>query len=837
MDSECKSAASPTTEMQIHHSLHLQHPLSIYNDCNGLSLFDEEPICKLCGCKCYGPSHGCVQCKFFLHKLCARLPAEFPCPIHPSQALKRHDEYREFECGSCSSTSFGFPYRCDSCGFNLDFGCVFFQEVNQDLYQIGRYDGIKCLFCANSCAGAVIACPDNEFFLHKSCYALPKQIQHPSHPFHPLRKLEYALQFKCNGCLLDQDNRAAYTCMDPSCMYSLDFDCAFLFEGCQLLHLDAHPHLLASTEKKQEDKLCCVVCHESCSGPTYSCLICKFHLHMSCIALEEIPNHPSHPFHRLMRTTEQRKFKCHACLKDNNSRPYRWEDCDFDLDFDCAFVVPHQEFEGKEPILSDIHRHPLALSGQRSKKDGKESCATASIPKDIEHRLFQGHSLQMSLGKFECSICLKDRSGIHYGCSDQACEVKLDVQCALDVDRSLITFDGHNHPLIFLENFEDYAKCSACNKYNKSHSIFHCPACNFKLHLLCGPLPCYLKQEKHLEMLVLKDTHIGDWVVDEFYCDSCEELRDPRECVYYCERCNYSAEVKCIMPELVLALMGKSGDVELRTLGRWPLSGKVASRGLSAEEIHKCDAGEVPKKTAVTLGCILESFTEGEKNELDVIFDCKEKLFEDLGGGGDTILDASLGSNEDFMQLVARLDSTGLALLKKKWDADIPFIKVGKGDNLLPEKLVRVYNDLYHAYGDPGAESGLSPQLKSIFFLHLCQTVESMWATTVLDITEEGLVDWWISVKAVRRAGFKTCFVADALKVAMHAYFGIRAKTFEDNLTHEIELLEEKIREKKASQGGIEYLESRRSSTVRECMSEAPPLMYKTASEVVLGLG
>lgn len=290
--------------------------------------------------------------------------------------------------------------------------------------------------------------------------------------------------------------------------------------------------------------------------------------------------------------------------------------------------------------------------------------------------------------------------------------------------------------------------------------------------------------------------------------------------------------------------MGKSGDVELRTLGRWSLSGQVASKGLSDEDIRKRKIGEELQKTAFTLRHIMGSLTEDETKVLDVIFDCRENLFKDLGGDGNITTVGFLGSDEDFMQLVVRLDHKCLAPLEKNWDVDMSFVQVGNGD-LAPEKFIHVYNDLYHKYGDLGAESRLSPMLMSVFFLHLCQTVESMWAITVLDVTEEQLVNWWISLKAVRKAGFKAQFAIDALKLALYAYFGTRATIFESNLGQEIKQLEEKIQEKKTLQGQIEseltryqeYLESRKSSTVKECMSEAPPMMYKTASEVVLGLG
>ncbi|PKI76144.1 hypothetical protein CRG98_003505 [Punica granatum] len=692
---------------------------------------------------------------------------------------------------------------------------IFHREHEHQLIlaELDGWEGM-CRSCRKSTSGLTYSCSRCGFYLHKRCTGNPDVIESPLHP-HPLTR-DFCTGSRCSSCRSTSISKSNF----------------------------------------------------------YKCLKCDFSLDQKC-ALADI-QHPSHPFHRLTRI-ELREFKCHNCLEYWYGTLYRCEECDFDLDFKCAFLVAREEFEGKEPVLSDIHRHPLALTDESSRRNGDcivcyepcslstyscracsiyvnvhKSCATTKIPKTLHHTLLQDSSLQRchssshhtlflddhlqrSRGSFTCRACQKDCSGLCY--EIPGVDYKLDVRCAY-LDKPLIIFDGHSHPLIFLEVFDGHGTCNVCDKPCTS-SIFHCPTCNIQLHLFCGPLPCSIKQETHTDILDLKDSLVEDLTgYDEFYCDSCEEQRDPHECVYYCSRCHYCADIKCVMHELKLVLSGKSGDVALRTLGRWSRSGKVLSKGLLSEEMQKYGIGtaSMDTKPACCMKDIIESLPKDDKIELDNIFNSSEKLFEDLSGD-DSIQDARPYSDEEFIQLVQKLDSAELRGLKRSWKSNIRFIRIG--EFLVPQQLIHVYNDLYQKYGDLTAETKLSVSLKALMLLPLCQAVEGLCSTKVIDITESDLMDWCICVKAVHRAGFKIQFIVDALKVVVRAYYGL---LFQRNIGQEIRSLEEEIPMNKESLGELEgqlkhhkeYFESKEPSLVKECMEEASLLMYKTAGEVVL---
>lgn len=219
----------------------------------------------------------------------------------------------------------------------------------------------------------------------------------------------------------------------------------------------------------------------------------------------------------------------------------------------------------------DIHCHPLALTDKSSSRkhdcivcyepssqlnhgcrccdfyvNAHKSCSVTKIPKVLHHSHFHDCHLRRSHGSFTCNACQKYRTGLCYELSVSGSDFKLNVRCAY-LKQPLIIFDGHSHPLIFLMNSNGRGMCNACGK-PCTLSVFHCLTCSIKLHLSCCPLPCSIKQETHIDMLVLKDSLVEDVTGDdEFYCDSCEERRDPHECIYYCFHCcYYCAEIKCV---------------------------------------------------------------------------------------------------------------------------------------------------------------------------------------------------------------------------------------------------------------------------------------------------
>ncbi|KAG6397970.1 hypothetical protein SASPL_139420 [Salvia splendens] len=65
----------------------------------------------------------------------------------------------------------------------------------------------------------------NRIILHKKCGELPSQILHPKHPEHPLYLFDYhpVLTTWCNSCMCDIGNVLGYQC--TSCEFDVDLTC------------------------------------------------------------------------------------------------------------------------------------------------------------------------------------------------------------------------------------------------------------------------------------------------------------------------------------------------------------------------------------------------------------------------------------------------------------------------------------------------------------------------------------------------------------------------------------------------------------------------------------
>uniref|UniRef100_A0A2N9I3A2 Phorbol-ester/DAG-type domain-containing protein n=1 Tax=Fagus sylvatica TaxID=28930 RepID=A0A2N9I3A2_FAGSY len=101
---------------------------------------------------------------------------------------------------------------------------------------------------------------------------------------------------------------------------------------------------------------------------------------------------------------------------------------------------------------------------------------------------------------------------------------------------------SHKHQL-FLSSTSYRQSCSSCG--SKEFSVFRCPTCEFALDFKCATLPLTTRYKQHEHPFTLYCTPEDD--SGEYYCDICEEERDPKHWFYYCADCNYPAHLQCIL--------------------------------------------------------------------------------------------------------------------------------------------------------------------------------------------------------------------------------------------------------------------------------------------------
>ena len=122
----------------------------------------------------------------------------------------------------------------------------------------------------------------------------------------------------------------------------------------QLQHFSHPEHPLVFNQDGR--RRYCRGCREVFYGPSYSCEECGLSAtvhHKSCAELPLGLHHPLHPIHPLILFSPRRWqiYKCELCKEDKDVYTYRCSRCDFNLHITCASLAPTMDAE--------FHHHPL----------------------------------------------------------------------------------------------------------------------------------------------------------------------------------------------------------------------------------------------------------------------------------------------------------------------------------------------------------------------------------------------------------------------------------------------------------------------------------------------
>ncbi|XP_009591761.1 protein VACUOLELESS GAMETOPHYTES [Nicotiana tabacum] len=158
-------------------------------------------------------------------------------------------------------------------------------------------DQVICSGCEHDLSGgSAYACTkmNCNFILHDSCFELPRQIKHKSHPKHTLTLLFFPPyddgEFTCDAC---GNSGHAFTFHCEKCKFDLHVECASLPE-IEERKDHQHPLTLCYSNvffgKDKDVDLMCYVCQRGVGKRCwfYYCLACKFATHMDCVSTQEI---------------------------------------------------------------------------------------------------------------------------------------------------------------------------------------------------------------------------------------------------------------------------------------------------------------------------------------------------------------------------------------------------------------------------------------------------------------------------------------------------------------------------------------------------------------------
>ncbi|KAL4636752.1 hypothetical protein ACB092_03G031400 [Castanea dentata] len=492
-------------QQQLLHFCDSKHPLVYRPDYRGGG--------TCCGCQesVYGPIYWCKEgeCPWYCHHIsCAEVPLGLHHPLHPLHPLILFDEktgYLEKEksrCQVCNESRKEYTYRCYRCDFNLHMKCAVLQLEaefhDHPLTPFWRWITFTCDICGKEGKGAPNVCLPCGFCIHRRCASFPRRVKvvrhrHPLHITHSSLELRESDSRFCQLCVQKVDTRyGLYYC--SKCDFVAHLNCAIDERNREDINL------LELKDGENEDE---ELDQSVESAAAYKVKKIKVGEDGTEIATEI--EHFSHE-HDLKLTDEEvhNNEKCDGCIRAIFPPFYSCANCSFFLHKSCA-NLPMQK-------RNPLHRHPLTL-----------------LPKPFSWR-----------NSFWCDACFELSSGFVYRCYE--CDFYLDVQCSLVPE--ILTHEGHKHQLILSStSFEQ--SCSSCG--DRRNLVFRCTTCEFALDFKCATLPQTARFKQHEHPFALSYTAEDD--SGEYYCDICEEERNPNHWYYYCADCIYPAHPKCILGE------------------------------------------------------------------------------------------------------------------------------------------------------------------------------------------------------------------------------------------------------------------------------------------------
>ena len=202
--------------------------------------------------------------------------------------------------------------------------------VNQVRKEEGEKD-VVCYGCQKPISSSAYSCNDCNYFLHKKCAELPKEITHPKHLKHPLTLHSHCDDW-CNVCGIDGWKWFIYFC--SKCNFAVHIPC--VLEDRVVEH-ESHPHPLTVVHKEALFK--CDACFTEHKDLSYFCNTCEFWIHKSCALSPSTIEHNSH----------------HHPLVLNYSLPDIHRSFDFCCDICKKWVYPDHWVYGCDPCRYFAH--------------------------------------------------------------------------------------------------------------------------------------------------------------------------------------------------------------------------------------------------------------------------------------------------------------------------------------------------------------------------------------------------------------------------------------------------------------------------------------------------
>ncbi|KAL4353775.1 hypothetical protein GQ457_06G024610 [Hibiscus cannabinus] len=497
------AAFAPTSAGKSVETLHAAHPHPLVSinptgdyDCFGCI----QPM------KIDDPSYSCLECGDVFHKKCLEAPSRISHPCHRThQLLLVIDPLEAFgegfpNCNLCqASIMYGFLYRCLPCNFYVHFRCpcppppIIEDKSHHDhpFTLLLRPDKpFDCDSCGNQGTHVSYICSTCNIQVHKDCISLPRHIRVNHHP-HPISHYFFA-------CIDPQDSRSwdcricykkvnieygSYYCSRQGCDFAIHVKCSLKDVLYDVVEVE-NPDQLDEFDLLSDEYT------------TAISVIREIKVGNDVIAAEI--THISHE-HNLILSDEIKDNKyCNGCVLPILSSFYYCSLCDFFLHKACA--------EMRKMCKLWFHAKPVSLTN----------------------------------GIFRCNCCRHVGSGFFYEYNFG----RLCLRCA-SLPQGFTYQADKPHTIFYVFNYK--GKCSACGgDFPRFDEKYRCKDCAFALHMRCVSLPrtAWHKCDQHILSLTYQNR--DDYPL-RYYCDICEEERDPQQWFYHCETCDKAMHIKCVL--------------------------------------------------------------------------------------------------------------------------------------------------------------------------------------------------------------------------------------------------------------------------------------------------
>ncbi|VYS59472.1 unnamed protein product [Arabidopsis thaliana] len=412
------------------------------------------------------------------------------------------------------SLSFRFHDRCEGCSFR-----------NQGEY----YGGYRCN--DSDC---------NRVLFHKECAESPLEINHPSHPEHPLRLTERPPRYECDICGIHHLADVPYFYHCSICDFNVDTSCARKPPPPPTHDFQDLPFVFPKISGIYN---CCGVCgHSVVAGKYYYSLPSRDqYAHLECIYHEKKVNLPFHPNHPLELTIskslpDDAEKACVLCGVRSEIVMYYCLICDFSMCLNCVRSPPPLVIEH-----SNTHEHHLTLLSRRISftcnvcgmhEDGQVSylCLQCDV---MVHRSCIGLPHVIIINRHVHRITLTNHIGPGYnvwdgieleGIPEEAEDLPFKV-----VGDNLINHFSHEKHNLRLTNediiYDESSRCEACIFPRNSVPFPNRSSMMAILDFCCANLPKTLKHKYDRHPLSLC---YGEKASGKYCCDICETEMDPR---------------------------------------------------------------------------------------------------------------------------------------------------------------------------------------------------------------------------------------------------------------------------------------------------------------------